>query len=100
MQDYNWPGNVRQLAHCIERAAIFCDEERIESHHLPSELNRPGAQTMEAGLDLGQRLSRLERRLIEQALVDSTANKSRAAKLLGISRPTLDKKLALYGIKL
>lgn len=36
--EYDWPGNIRELSNTIERAILFCDEESIEIHHLPSEL--------------------------------------------------------------
>jgi len=36
--DYDWPGNIRELRHVIERAVLLCDEETIDLPHLPAEL--------------------------------------------------------------
>ena len=38
LKKYNYPGNIRELSHVIERAILFCDEEVIDVNHLPSEI--------------------------------------------------------------
>jgi two-component system NtrC family response regulator len=40
MMDYSWPGNIRELAHAMEHAMLFCDEEIIQVSHLPAEVVR------------------------------------------------------------
>ena len=39
MENYNWPGNIRELKNIVERVAILCDSEMIEEKHLPKELS-------------------------------------------------------------
>jgi transcriptional regulator with PAS, ATPase and Fis domain len=98
--DHTWPGNVRELGNCIERAMIFAEKERIDAAELV--LPRPAAPAVAAdgvpwtvpsgGIDLEE----LERRLILSALNQSGQNKTRAARLLGLSRDTLRYRLEKY----
>ncbi len=111
---HRWPGNVRELANALERALVLGGPgAQIEVEDLPAEVRanvpRPrGAQesdeapeqTHDLQLDqpLDQQIARLERRAIHAAMRSARGKKARAAELLGISRPTLDKKLAEYAI--
>jgi len=93
LEAYDWPGNVRELANVVERAVILSgDRELILPVHLPSEVrrrvhvaSRPGAV---------RSLAEVEREEVEKALALTGGNKSKAAELLGISRPTLRRLLA------
>jgi DNA-binding NtrC family response regulator len=40
LMEYNWPGNIRQLRHVIERAMLFCDDAAIDLPHLPLEISK------------------------------------------------------------
>ena len=93
--NYGWPGNVRELKNAIERAMIFETGSRISAQHVPIRLEAPGA-----GLGAGApaaagdlSLPEAEKRMVEQALVKTGGNKSKAARLLGISRDALRYKL-------
>ena len=92
---YGWPGNVRELKNAIERAMIFETGPRISAQHVPIRLEAPGAgsgpdaELVPADLSLPE----AEKRMVEQALVKSGGNKSKAARLLGISRDALRYKL-------
>jgi len=97
---YAWPGNVRELQNVIERAVILCDATRIEPAHLPQGIGGPPAAEARhaapaggADLPLAEKVAHLERACVEKALRDARGRKSEAARLLHISRPTLDKKI-------
>jgi len=88
---YNWPGNVRELKNCIEAAVASLDGNTIHPQHLPRRC-RPGAQTSAAPSD-SVNLEELERRAIARALELTGHDKARAARLLGIGKTTLYRKL-------
>lgn len=96
-----WPGNVRELANCIERAMIFAEKERIEAADLVllpparSAAADAGRWTVPPG---GIDLEDVERRLILSALEQSGHNKTKAARLLGLSRDTLRYRLEKHRI--
>ncbi|MGI5863597.1 MAG: sigma-54-dependent Fis family transcriptional regulator [Myxococcales bacterium] len=93
MHAYGWPGNVRELRLCAERLAQLRPGEEVLIQHLPGEI--AGVLAVE-GESLADQVARLERDAIAQALRRARGKKIRAAALLGISRPTLDKKIAAY----
>ncbi len=93
MQAYGWPGNVREMRLCAERLAQLRPGEEVLVQHLPREI--AGVPAVE-GETLADQVARLERDAIAQALRRARGKKIRAAALLGISRPTLDKKIAAY----
>ncbi|MCD6521189.1 sigma 54-interacting transcriptional regulator [Candidatus Calescamantes bacterium] len=84
--DYEWPGNVRELENAIEHAFIHCKGEIIHREHLPEELTR------KKPLPIGE-LRKMEEEIIRKTLAETGGNKSKAAKLLGISRTTLWRKI-------
>ena len=92
---YDWPGNVRELKNVIERAMLLGDSPVIYPAFLPSEIcGGPSApaSAAQAGLAVppkGLSLRKVEEDLIRSALERSGGNKTRAAKLLGISRDAL-----------
>ena len=88
---YGWPGNVRELKNAIERAMIFEAGPRISARHVPIRpAAGPPAEAGAAERGTGNlSLPEAERRMVERALVQAQGNKSRAARLLGISRDTL-----------
>ncbi len=101
--DYDWPGNVRELKNVMERAAILCQDDIIKVEHLPIELRSttpkepksiPQQPTSEETLSLQD----IERKHIIEVLEIFDGNKSKAARVLNISRSTLREKLKQYGI--
>jgi two-component system, NtrC family, response regulator len=85
---YPWPGNVRELENRIKRAVIMADGRQLSA----ADLDLPGSKGGEAeALPINLRAAReqIDRRVIRQALTRTENNISGAAKLLGISRPTL-----------
>lgn len=90
LQSYNWPGNIRELGNVIERAVLFCKEKIISLDDLGFN------HSIESGVDICS-LSGIEKETIFKTLKATNGNKSKTARLLGISRSTLYKKLeSLY----
>lgn len=102
MLQYPWPGNVRELKNVIERAMILTDQEWIAPDKLPFELREleemeppeRGERELEDLRDLS--LEQMEKAHISRVLKRFEGNKSKAAKLLGISRATLREKIRRY----
>jgi PAS domain S-box-containing protein len=101
MCNYDWPGNVREMRNIIERALVVIREGTITPEHLRI-LILGGApaedDTAVENCDLAAMVAAVERRSIATALARANNNRAQAAKLLGISRPLLYKKLHAYGI--
>ncbi len=98
LQAYPWPGNARELRNVLEHAVVLGDGDTIEVSDLPprvAELARPSRLAAQEGMDvrLPMPLAVLERKAIAAALETCEGNRTRAAKLLGINRATLYKKL-------
>jgi DNA-binding NtrC family response regulator len=106
LADYAWPGNIRELKNVIERAVLLHDAEKGTTlDHLPLETAFGGLHDATLGaFGAGSQafvagpLAEAERRHILATLQWTTGNKTRAAKILGISRQTLREKLKSYGI--
>jgi DNA-binding NtrC family response regulator len=95
LEEYEFPGNVRELAHVLERAVIVADGEEIGAEHLPEPLRTASALKGRRGKRMT--LAELEQQYITETLAAARGNKSEAARLLGISRKNLYEKLARYG---
>jgi transcriptional regulator of acetoin/glycerol metabolism len=88
-----WPGNVRELENVIERALVLGSEARIHGGDLPESLR---AQGHAPGHLVGGSLFDVEREYVLSTLRTVAGNKSAAARLLGLDRKTLYRKLQLY----
>ena len=95
---YDWPGNVRELENVIERAVILARSGMITTGLLPFE-PRQAQPAVSKGTTPLVPLDELERRHIRSVLKETYYHKSRTAEILGISRKTLDRKMAEYGIE-
>ena len=99
LRAYPWPGNVRELKNCIERVVLLEEGERIDADHLPPELlgqrHSPAASATGAMRDVlsPPTLAQIEAEHINDVLRLTSGNKSRAARILGISRQGLIEKL-------
>ncbi|WP_317706708.1 sigma-54 dependent transcriptional regulator [Methylomarinovum caldicuralii] len=102
LTDYGWPGNVRELRNVCERLAILLPGQTIEATNLPTEITAArGTLAAVDGIHLpadGLSLEQVEIELIRQALARTRGNRSRSARLLGISRDTLLYRMQKYGI--
>ena len=100
LEQYHWPGNVRELSHVMENVTLLNDSGVIQPDHLG--LSTIGAREAEAqplgsaSLDVTDpacTLASMERQMIEEALAHAEGNVSEAAKLLGLSRSALRRRL-------
>ncbi len=92
LQEYTWPGNIRELANVVEHASILCDALPIDRDDLPLNFDRAGATIVkfETG---GLSLRDIEMQAIHTALDRHNGNKTAAAQELGVSLKTLYNKL-------
>jgi len=97
---YNWPGNVRELENAIERAVIIAGGEHLTEVDLPINIQASAddLQTTETGVIPGLTIKEVERDLIIKTLEQTAGNRTRTAKILGITRKTLQNKLKEYQI--
>lgn len=92
MFKYDWPGNIRQLEHCVESASVLCSDNIIREENLPPEIVKASGKT-DISIPLGIPLEEAEKIIIEQNLAANKGNKSKTAEILGIERKTLTNKL-------
>ena len=100
LRAHAWPGNVRELRNVIERAIVLCDADVIDAEHVV--IQRRVAVAGTAGPIAGEiaipysgmRLEEIEREAIRITLELTKGNRTAAAEMLGISRPTLHRRLA------
>jgi transcriptional regulator with PAS, ATPase and Fis domain len=96
LEEYEFPGNVRELANVLERAVIVSNSARVEAGDLPEALRAAITRQKRLGQQQRPTLAELEARYINETLAATGGNKSEAARLLGISRKNLYEKLARY----
>jgi len=106
LADYNWPGNVRELEHVMERACVLCAGTTITTDHLSYEFSITGTETGQKSVaenydylapePVDEAESESDR--IVRILTKCSGNKAKAARLLGIDRSTLYRKMRLYSI--
>jgi PAS domain S-box-containing protein len=89
---YPWPGNVRELKHVLEHAFVQCRGPAITPDNLPADLR----ETAAAGTAPPAEREALQAAEVLEALTRTAWNKAKAARLLGISRPTLYRLIALH----
>jgi DNA-binding NtrC family response regulator len=90
-QNYDWPGNIRQLKNIIERAVVIARKDEITVRDLPGDMTPAGQEA--APVAVSNTLREMEIRVIRDALKKCEGNKSRAARMLGISRKAFYKRL-------
>ena len=91
-RNYGWPGNVRELKHVLEHAFVQCRGYTIAPGDLPAEIGEATA----AGAQAAQKTFSSQE--LTEALTRTAGNKAKAARLLGISRPTLYRLLTLHNL--
>ena len=110
LSEYTWPGNVRELEHIMERACVLCNNTTITTDHLSCELAesihntspgsfQPGHSSVEEQIQPEPPLeSESEQDRIVRLLIKCSGNKAKAARMLGVDRSTLYRKMRLYNI--
>jgi transcriptional regulator with GAF, ATPase, and Fis domain len=101
--EYRWPGNVRELRNVIERAVILCEGGLIMTEHLPLSVANaaepaPASHAALRSTLSGMTIDAAERELIVNALARSGNNKSKAARLLGLTRAQLRSRIEKHGL--
>lgn len=92
---YDFPGNVRELEHIIERAVILADGKTIEPKHLPARFKKAASAPLDANRKF-MTLAEMEKQYILEVLEATGGNKSKTVELLGISRAALWRKLKQF----
>lgn len=98
-QTLPWPGNVRQLRNIVERLVVTVARPTIGLDELPESLVRSARPDQAFTVRPGMTVAQVEAELIRQTLLKVTSNREEAAKLLGISRRTLQYKIKRYGFE-
>ena len=95
LKNQPWPGNIRQLANIVERTLLVTPGDTLDARDFQAQ----GLSSVKVDVESPGRLKSREKTEIENALTESAGNLTRAAALLGITRQTLYRRLAKYGIK-
>jgi len=100
LMKYSWPGNVRELENVVERSLILAGEEVVTPDHLPVHIRGEGVYNDSPAFEIpdeGLSIEEVEKNLIHKALHKAGGNKSKAAKLLGITRRRLYSMMERFG---
>ncbi|MBP5301754.1 MAG: sigma-54-dependent Fis family transcriptional regulator, partial [Bacteroidales bacterium] len=92
LTENRWSGNIRELGNCIEKAVILSEGNVLTANDIQLEAAKPAGKTIKAASEAE------EERLVREAMERTDGNISAAAKMLGVSRPTLYAKLKKYGL--
>ena len=95
---YDWPGNVRELENALTRAAVLARGPFIAPEHLSLAAASLTHASATAGTTPDDTLDALERAHVQRVLERTGGNKRQAARLLGISRPRLDRIIEKHGL--
>ncbi|MBI2428637.1 MAG: sigma-54-dependent Fis family transcriptional regulator [Ignavibacteriales bacterium] len=98
LKQYEWPGNVRELRNVIERVVVTSSADAIAPEELPLTIKKSETNSVYVNIPLGTTYREAERMLLIKTLAYAKNNKSRTAKLLGVSRKTLHNKLHEFGL--
>jgi Nif-specific regulatory protein len=98
LMQYHWPGNVRELENCIERAVLLCEENVIQSYHLPPSIQTVKEQDRSPGSSLLDAVENLERERMIDTLKSTRGNMAKASKLLGVTERKFAYRAKKYGI--
>jgi transcriptional regulator with PAS, ATPase and Fis domain len=101
--NYDWPGDIRELENVLERMVLMSETNTLSLDQLPSEIRGattnvtgPSASTLKKRVDTISQMT--EKQMIIDALNKTNQNRTKAAKILGISRRTLQNKIKEYGL--
>jgi two-component system response regulator AtoC len=97
-QSYAWPGNVRELRNVIESIVVMSRGKEIGPKDLPEKIRKETGASQTVTLKAGSSLKDAERELIRLTLVSRGGNRAEAARILGIGRKTLYRKIEEYGL--
>ena len=95
---YFWPGNISELTSSLQRAAQYCEDQVIRAGDLPPSLQTAESSATEAGLSLGDAVTRFEKEMLVDALIKAGGNMLKAARDLKSSYRIVNYKVKKYGI--
>uniref|UniRef100_UPI0025C2100A sigma-54 interaction domain-containing protein n=1 Tax=Marinilabilia sp. TaxID=2021252 RepID=UPI0025C2100A len=95
---YSWPGNIRELENCIERACILCRDGVIHSYQLPPTLQTADSTNTRTGGGLMDSVERIEKQLIIEALTSTGGNITKSSVQLKVTERMLGTRIKKYGI--
>ncbi len=99
LMSYEYPGNIRELENIVQRILIHCDSEVVEPQHLMADLGDTNTVAVRGERQNWQSLEEHEKQYILEVLDEVEGNKSAAAKVLGIDRVSLWRKIKRYGLE-
>ena len=98
LENYAWPGNIRELEHAVERAVVLCRGDTVDVGDLPEAVrNGPIGSASQIVIPIGTPMEEIERRVIHETLRHTKGDKNLAARMLGIAARTIYRKLAAEG---
>ena len=95
---HNWPGNIRELEHAVERAIILAATDTITRFELPEPVRPSDTPDASESVNIAEVLRAKERELVEAALRAEGGVQARAARRLGVSRANLNYRIQKLGI--
>lgn len=99
LMGYEYPGNIRELENIVQRLLIHCDGAVIEPQHLTTDLGEVGTVAIRGNRQIWPALEEHEKQYILEVLDEVEGNKSAAAKILGIDRVSLWRKIKRYDLE-
>jgi len=101
LQNYSYPGNVRELENLLERAVTLCSDGKVRERDLSlrSPASKDDGHTPAGATDLGNQIESVQRQAIVEALEKARYNKTAAAKLLGLTFRQLRYRIKKLGIE-
>ena len=99
LQNYNWPGNIRELENVVERLMAFSHNGKIKPDMLPDLIKNPPKDTLVSDTPKTiPKMDEIEKAYIHWVLTQHGGQKQKVAEVLGIGRSTLDRKIEKYGL--
>lgn len=98
LTQYQWPGNIRELRNCMERAVLICNEEAIRTYHLPPTLQTAESSATDTQLSFGEAVGKFEQELLVEALQKCGGNMLQVARDLRASYRIINYKIKKYNI--
>ncbi|MBL8993867.1 MAG: sigma-54-dependent Fis family transcriptional regulator, partial [Spirochaetia bacterium] len=93
LENYTWPGNIRELSNVVEKMVVLSRDRKITLSDLPEKIRHTVNTDPFIQIPYGMTMEEAERKIIEETIRHCGGNKSEAAKVLGIGRKTLHRKI-------